>query len=109
MRGMFHVQQGLAPSQGRLDWTHWSHACLDVVARIADVDPLRRCGAEEESGFSFGWHLLTCRDSKSLKENTVMPSQYSGSGKEDSKAGQYLLANWSPQCWQRYGRSPVSG
>ena len=34
-------QQGLEPSQGRFVMTHWSQACLEVVARVADVEPLR--------------------------------------------------------------------
>lgn len=34
-------QQGFEPSHGRLVITHWSHACLEVVARLAEVEPLR--------------------------------------------------------------------
>lgn len=37
-----HLAQGLAPSQGKEDWTHWSQACLDVVALLAAPEPLRR-------------------------------------------------------------------
>lgn len=36
-----HLQQGLEPSQGRFVITHWSQACLEVVARVAEVEPLR--------------------------------------------------------------------
>ena len=41
---------GLAPSQGRLDWTHWSQACFEVVAREA-AEPFLRIVAEG-GGFS---------------------------------------------------------
>jgi len=51
------VPQGLAPSQGREDWTHWSHACLEVVAREAEDEPFRR-EPGLTSGFSSAWHLL---------------------------------------------------
>ena len=51
------VPQGLAPSQGREDWTHWSHACLEVVAREAKDEPFRR-EPGLTSGFSSEWHLL---------------------------------------------------
>jgi len=51
------VPQGLAPSQGREDWTHWSHACLEVVAREAKDEPFRR-EPGLTSGFSSAWHLL---------------------------------------------------
>jgi hypothetical protein len=37
-----HFAQGLQPSQGRLDWTHWSQACFEVVARVAEAEPFRR-------------------------------------------------------------------
>ena len=53
--------------------THWSQACLEVVARVAEVEALRLLlGALE--GFSAEWHLFTCLERRSL------------------------LANWSPQC-----------
>lgn len=64
-RRMNHSQQGLHPSHGRLLWTHWSHACLLVVAREALAVPLRRVPVRG-SGFSFAWHLLTCRERRSL-------------------------------------------
>ena len=51
------VPQGLAPSHGREDWTHWSHACLEVVAREAEDEPFRR-EPGLTSGFSSAWHLL---------------------------------------------------
>ena len=35
------LQQGLEPSQGRFVITHWSQACFEVVARVAEVEPLR--------------------------------------------------------------------
>ena len=70
---MKHLQQGLEPSQGRFVMTHWSQACLEVVARVAEVEPLRLLfGAPV--GFSEEWHLFTCLERRSL------------------------LANWSPQC-----------
>lgn len=68
------LQQGLEPSQGRFVMTHWSQACFDVVARVAEVEPFRLLFGTLE-GFSAEWHLFTCLESRSL------------------------LANWSPQCW----------
>ena len=35
--GLEYVQQGLAPSQGSVAITHWSQACLDVVARVVEA------------------------------------------------------------------------
>lgn len=82
-----HLAQGLAPSQGREDWTHWSQACLEVVARLAAPEPLRRelpaavdsplPGApptdeeelEERVCLRSGWHLLMCRERRSLLAN----------------------------------------
>lgn len=90
----------MAPSQGRLDWTHWSQACLDVVARdAAAVAPfLRALGPG--SGRSPAWHLFTWRERRSLR------AAVSGCGGFIFET--YLRANWSPQCWHLYGRSPVS-
>lgn len=45
--------QGLHPSHGRLLCTHWSHACLDVVAREAcESVPRRR--PVPEGGWAVG-------------------------------------------------------
>ncbi|KAF9483216.1 hypothetical protein BDN70DRAFT_874095 [Pholiota conissans] len=63
-----HLAHGLQPSQGSESWTHWSQACFDVVARDADAEPFLRAPVFG-SGFSFAWHLLTCRESKSLLAN----------------------------------------
>jgi hypothetical protein len=63
---MGHLQQGLAPSHGNVDWTHWSQACFEVVALLVEEVPLRREGVEETRGFSLGWHLLTCLERRSL-------------------------------------------
>lgn len=46
-----HLEQGFEPSQGRFVTTHWSQACLEVVARVAEVEPLRLLFGEPE-GFS---------------------------------------------------------
>jgi hypothetical protein len=64
-----NTPQGLLPSQGREDWTHWSQACLEVVARDAEAEPFRLpwTGA----GFSFAWHLLTCLERRSLETKSV--------------------------------------
>jgi hypothetical protein len=69
---------GLLPSHGRLLCTHWSHACLLVVALVGAVVPFRRPGGPAEEGasaFSAAWHLLMWRKRRSER------------------------ANWSPQCW----------
>ena len=58
--------QGFAPSHGRLEVTHWSQACLEVVALDAAAVPLRREGAVVVGGFSEAWHLLMCRERRSL-------------------------------------------
>jgi hypothetical protein len=58
---------GLQPSQGRLDWTHWSHACFEVVAREAEAAPFRRLVLTAGICFSLAWHLFTCRASRSLR------------------------------------------
>jgi hypothetical protein len=53
------IQHGLQPSQGRLEVTHWSQACFDVVAREAAAVPFRRLfGAVVVGGFSDAWHLF---------------------------------------------------
>ena len=53
--------------KGKLDKTHWSHACLDVVARVLAAWPFFLVlGADVIGGFSAAWHLLTWRESRSL-------------------------------------------
>lgn len=47
-----HFEHGLAPSQGRVEITHWSQACFDVVARVDDAEPFRRVGAVVVGGLS---------------------------------------------------------
>jgi len=64
--GRAGAPQGLAPSQGSEDWTHWSHACLEVVAREAEDAPFRR-EPGLASAFSSAWHLLMWRESRSLQ------------------------------------------
>jgi hypothetical protein len=65
--GRLDSLHGLAPSQGMLPVTHWSQACLEVVARHAATPPLRRWfGAVVTGGFSDAWHLLIWRESRSL-------------------------------------------
>lgn len=63
-----NLPHGLQPSHGKLDWTHWSQACFDVVARQLDALPFLRVFPELGNGFSFAWHLLMCLESKSLRE-----------------------------------------
>jgi len=60
------LPQGLQPSQEVLAWTHWSHTCLEVVAREADAEPFLRTPVVG-NGFSLAWHLLTCLDRRSLR------------------------------------------
>jgi hypothetical protein len=63
-----YSQHGFEPSHGRVAVTHWSQACLDVVARQAAAAPLRRWfGALVTGGFSAAWHLLMCRERRSLR------------------------------------------
>jgi hypothetical protein len=62
------LPHGLDPSQGRLVCTHWSQDCFEVVAREAEEAPLRREFAAADGGFSFAWHLFTCRERRSLEE-----------------------------------------
>lgn len=86
-----HSQQGLAPSQGSVDCTHWSHACLDVVARQAAAAPLRLwLGALVVGGFSLAWHLLMCLESRSLKSGTVALRV---DASVDGRKGAHLRAN----------------
>ena len=64
-------QHGLEPSQERLDWKHWSHACLEVVACEVDIELFFQALLVLGSGFSLAWYLLTrlknklpnCKDS----------------------------------------------
>jgi hypothetical protein len=79
---MGHLQQGLAPSHGKVDWTHWSQACLEVVALLAEEVPLRREGVEETRGFSLGWHLLICLERRSLRRRTEGRNGVSGAAGE---------------------------
>jgi hypothetical protein len=71
--GRWDSLHGLAPSQGILPVTHWSQACLEVVARHAATPPLRRwLGAVVTGGFSDAWHLLIWRESRSLCAPSLM-------------------------------------
>ncbi|KAJ7887228.1 hypothetical protein B0H14DRAFT_3430724 [Mycena olivaceomarginata] len=92
---------GLLPSHGKLLWTHWSHACLLVVALVAAVVPFLlsppprefRAAAEEpepedKRAFSAAWHLLTWRERRSL-----------GVG----------LASCAPAARPNHGRTPAHG
>ena len=72
--------------------THWSQACLDVVARESAAVPLRRLlGAVVVGGFSDAWHLFMWRESRSLGVDVRIAL-------ENRAGATHLRANWSPQC-----------
>ena len=51
--------------------THWSQACLEVVARVVEAPcwPFLRVGAVVVGGLSPAWHLLTCLERRSLVDD----------------------------------------
>lgn len=57
---------GFEPSHGRLDCTHWSQACFEVVARQFDAFPFLLVVPLPTAGFSSAWHFVMCRDNRSL-------------------------------------------
>ena len=85
------AQQGLAPSQGREAWTHWSQACLEVVARdAAAAAPFLRALCPG-SGRSPAWHLFTWRERRSLRAAAVSRMLYTAQ-REHLPTGELVAA-----------------